>query len=178
MNKVKDWYDKIACDMPRVLEIGCETCEKVTIDISNSIIDKQKHYAINAEEMNRYFKYNYFDEIRAFGSLEHINFAKVLENVYKILKPKGVFKFRIQKNSWLIRFYIRYFRKSLEKDNYFKQKKYKINDVKDLLNECGFTIFKIKPLNWGAIYEIWAKKEQNNIEGVEALKELHIDYQI
>jgi ubiquinone/menaquinone biosynthesis C-methylase UbiE len=107
----------------KILEIGCgigtdaimfaqEGCEYYAIDLSDESLEITKQrfkiydlsgyfYNINAENMY-IFENNFFDMIYSFGVIHHTeNPEKILNEIYRILKPDGELKVMLYaKNSW------------------------------------------------------------------------------
>jgi len=112
------------CNNLKVLEIGCglgtaavnfirNGANYTGIELSNESLKLTKQrfeiynlsgelYNINAEEDISFLGLNSFDLIYSFGVIHHSpNPEKIVENVYKLLKPNGVFKLMLYaENSW------------------------------------------------------------------------------
>lgn len=112
------------CNNLKVLEIGCgigtaavnfirSGANYIGIELSDESLKLTKQrfnvyslsgelYNINAEEDISFLGLNSFDLIYSFGVIHHSpNPEKIIENVYKLLKPNGVFKLMLYaENSW------------------------------------------------------------------------------
>jgi len=120
---ILDFCDFKKYNNKKILEIGCgigtdaimfaqENCEYYGIDLSDESLEitKQrfkiynlngKFYNINAEKMD-IFEDNFFDMIYSFGVIHHAeNPEKILDEIYRILKPNGELKVMLYaKQSW------------------------------------------------------------------------------
>lgn len=112
------------CNNLKVLEIGCgigtaavnfirNGANYTGIELSDESLKLTKQrfnvyslsgelYNINAEEDISFLGFNSFDLIYSFGVIHHSpNPEKIIGNVYKLLKPNGVFKLMLYaENSW------------------------------------------------------------------------------
>lgn len=164
--------DEIKLKRP-ILDIGCgfgefagvffKTKVEMGIDISKKdLIEaaKRKKYKklILADARNLPFKKNFFNTVISISTLEHIeNFEKVFREVWRILKPKGLFVFTIPTSKLNEELLIaRFFKKiklNLFADFYLKlihwsfkhRSIYSKNRLIKLIEKKSFKIIKIKP---------------------------------
>lgn len=77
------------------LNLGCG--EDIKEDYVNLDIVKLKGVDIvhSLEDLPLPFKDNKFDEILCYDVLEHVNYVPLMAEIYRILKPGGIFRIRV-----------------------------------------------------------------------------------
>ena len=152
MDTVSEWYDFKVALAPDVLEIGCETVKKVTIDVSPKLIEAQRALIMNAEAMR--FPAFQFDIVRDMGTLECCDLEKVFKEVGRVLKLGGRFEFTVQRQCWIRR----YWASKGTQEKPFKVRQYRLDFVKKVLSEANLTLKKAILKSWGTIYYVIAYK--------------------
>jgi SAM-dependent methyltransferase len=139
---------------PFILDAGCGTgfltkllaksSRVIGIDINNRAIAysrKRNIQIIRASIEKLPFKINVFDAVVSMDVIYHRSVRsdiKAITEIYRVLKPGGIFILRIPAHMWLFSNHDRVV---------FTKRRYEISDVKRLLTAAGFNIQKINYVN-------------------------------